>query len=65
MTYVYPKRSDPDSSLLSYYLETSTNLVSGDWTNEGYAVVGTGTIDSEFDAITNQIPVAGSMIWML
>jgi len=55
VTYVYPKRSNLNSGL-TYYLEISTNLVSGTWINDGYSVVGTGTIDPEFNAVTNQIP---------
>jgi formylglycine-generating enzyme required for sulfatase activity len=55
VTYVYPKRSNLDSGL-TYYLETSTNLVSGTWINDGYNVVGTGAIDPEFNAVTNQVP---------
>ena len=37
--YVHPKRSDTD--LLTYTVETTTNLVSGIWTNTGYTVGGT------------------------
>ena len=55
ITYVYPKRSNLDSGL-SYCLEICTNLSSGVWIDSGYSVVGTGTINDEFDAITNQIP---------
>ncbi len=55
ITYVYPKRSNLNSGL-TYYLELSTNLVDGTWINGGYDVVGTGVIDSEFNAVTNQIP---------
>lgn len=55
MVYVYPRRKASD---LSYWLETSTNLVSNVWTNSGYAVSGTGTIDAEFDAVTNTVPMA-------
>lgn len=52
--YVYPRRKN---SGLDYRLETSTNLVSGTWTNSGYTELPTvGTIDPDFESITNQIP---------
>ncbi len=54
--YIYARRKN---SGLNYWLETSTNLVSGIWTNSGYTEFSTvGTIDADFDAVTNQIPVA-------
>jgi hypothetical protein len=37
--YVHPERSDTD--LLTYTVETTTNLISGTWTNTGYTVGGT------------------------
>lgn len=55
LRYVYPRRSDPNSGI-DYHLELTTNLVSGVWTNAGYEIIGTGTLDSEFDAVTNRIP---------
>ncbi len=57
MTYVYPKRSDPYSGL-TYYLELNNDLVFGQWTNSGYTVEGTGTINGDFDAVTNRVPTA-------
>ncbi len=57
LRYVYPRRSDPASGI-AYHLELTTNLVSGAWTNAGYETVGTGVINSEFEAVTNQIPTA-------
>ena len=54
MAYVYPKQSDANSGLI-YYLELTADLVDGPWVNSGYSVVGTGTINSEFDAVTNWI----------
>ncbi len=55
VTYVYPKRLD---SGLVYRLEINDDLVYGDWLDSGYTVVGTGSIDSEFDAVTNQVSTA-------
>ena len=52
MTYTYPTRLD---SGLTYHLELTDNLVLGGWTNSGYSVTGTGSINADFDAVTNQI----------
>ena len=53
--YVYPKRSAPDSGL-TYYLELTDDMLYSNWTNSGYTVTGTGTIDADFDAVTNRVP---------
>jgi len=56
MGYVYPRRKD---SGLAYWLETSTNLISNVWTNNGYTELPmVGAIDPDFEAVTNQIPTA-------
>ncbi|RKX43664.1 MAG: hypothetical protein DRP64_07895 [Verrucomicrobia bacterium] len=52
--YVYPKRSDANSGI-SYHLELTDDLIYTPWANSGYSIAGTGTIDSEFDAVTNRI----------
>ncbi|RLA39242.1 MAG: hypothetical protein DRR06_19455 [Gammaproteobacteria bacterium] len=52
--YVYPKRSDANSGI-SYHLELTDDLIYTPWVNSGYSIEGTGTIDSEFDAVTNRI----------
>ena len=55
MVYVYPRRKD---SGLTYWLETSTNLVSGVWTNAGYTEVpDVGGYDENFEAVTNGVVV--------
>ncbi|QHI69836.1 hypothetical protein [Tichowtungia aerotolerans] len=55
LIYEYPQRTgDP---ALSYYLETTDNLVSGVWTNDGYSVTGTNVTGNAFDFVTNNIPV--------
>ena len=54
MNYIYPKQSDVNSGL-NYYLELTDDLIYESWTNSGYSVVGTGTINSDFDAVTNRI----------
>jgi len=55
MTYVYPKRAAANSGL-SYHIETNPDLVYGGWANSGYTETGTGSIDTEFNAVTNEIP---------
>ena len=55
-TYTHMRRND-DSGLL-YTIESTTNLVSGVWTNAGYAVDGVHKNAGTFDAITNSIPVS-------
>ncbi len=55
-TYTHMSRND-DSGLL-YTIESTTNLVSGVWTNAGYAVDGIHENAGTFDAITNSIPVS-------
>jgi len=54
LLFVYPKRSDSASGI-AYHLELTDDLVSGIWTNAGYETLGTGLIDSEFNAVTNRI----------
>ncbi len=56
--YVYPRRTTPGNGL-AYLLETTDNLVSGIWTNAGYAETGYGTINDDFKAVTNNIPTLG------
>jgi hypothetical protein len=53
--YVYARRMG--NSGLNYYLEVNNNLVYGAWTNDGYTVVAeTGTIDADFESVTNLVP---------
>jgi len=53
--YIHVQRTDDPA--LVYYLETTTNLVSGTWTNSGYTVAATNTTGGTFDYVTNTIPV--------
>jgi hypothetical protein len=53
---VHAKRSDPNSGI-TYDLETTEDLVFPAWTNGSYTVVGSSTIDADFDAVTNRTPV--------
>jgi hypothetical protein len=51
--YVHPQRADDES--LVYTVETTTNLVSGVWTNEGYTVTGTNVTGGTLDFMTNDV----------
>ncbi|VGO13941.1 hypothetical protein PDESU_02498 [Pontiella desulfatans] len=55
LEYRHAQRRGTDD--LGYHLETSTNLVSGVWTNGYYTATGTNTaFDPEFDEVINLIP---------
>lgn len=56
-SYVYPQLAAGQDSGLSYYLQTSTNLAVGGWTNAGYTVSGTNVTAGTLDFVTNRIPV--------
>ena len=55
MIYVYPQRT---ASTVSSRLETSDNLGSN-WVAGGYTEIGTGSLDDEFQSVTNEVPMAG------
>ncbi|RKX46547.1 MAG: 2,6-beta-D-fructofuranosidase [Verrucomicrobia bacterium] len=55
LEYVHYERVDKANRGLSYTPEHTSDLVSNVWINGGYSVVGTGTIDFEFDAVTNRV----------
>jgi len=57
--YIHPQRAASDSGL-TYYLETSTDLVTGTWTNTGYAVAGTNDTGGVLDFVTNVADMAES-----
>ena len=50
---MHPKRSD-DPALI-YTVETTTNLVSGVWTNDGYTVTGTNVTGGPLNFVTNDV----------
>ena len=56
LEYVYRRRTDYEKRGLTYTLETTTNLVSNIWTNTGTFVSGVGSVDADFDAVTNSVP---------
>jgi hypothetical protein len=55
--YVYARLKDNASANrgLSYFLQTKTDLIFGTWTNAFYEVEGVGSLDAEFNAVTNRI----------
>jgi hypothetical protein len=54
--YVYPRRMNAG---LLYTLETCDNLISNNWTAGGYTELPLkGSINADFEAVTNEIPVA-------
>jgi hypothetical protein len=53
---VHPKRSDSKS--ITYTVETTTNLMSGVWTNEGCFAVGTNVTGGTLDFVTNSFDIA-------
>jgi len=55
LEYIHVQRKN--ASDLNYYLEASTNLVTGGWTNYPYTVSGTNTaFDTHYSEVTNQVP---------
>ena len=56
LCYVHLRRND-DTNLV-YVVETSTNLVSGVWTNAGYTVTGTNVMGGAYDEVLYRVPVA-------
>jgi hypothetical protein len=60
--YVYPRRLN---SGLSYWLETSDNLLSNDWKTSGYVELPmVGKLDPDFEAVTNEIPSIGNQTFI-
>ncbi|MCF7817594.1 MAG: hypothetical protein K9M54_06910, partial [Kiritimatiellales bacterium] len=55
LEYVYYERSDKAALGLDYYPERSLDLGFPGWTNSGIVVAGTGTLDAEFNTVTNRI----------
>ena len=55
MVYVHAQRADDNN--LSYYLESTTNLVSTVWTNSGYTVMATNVTGEIFNFVTNALSI--------
>jgi hypothetical protein len=61
--YVHVMRNDDDS--LTYYLQTTDDLVDGLWDSVGYTVDGTNAATAgDFDDVTNSIPMAGDRLFI-
>jgi acetyl esterase/lipase/fibronectin type 3 domain-containing protein len=56
--YVHPKRSGDET--ITYTVETTTNLVSGVWTNQRYTVTGTNVTEGTVNFVTNEVGMADS-----
>ena len=52
--YVHVRRYSPANSV-SVHPETTSNLITADWTNAHYEVVSSAPIDNEFEIVTNRI----------
>jgi hypothetical protein len=59
LEYVYPVRNDAAARGLDYRPESCGELLDGAWTNSAFPILGTGTLDAEFNTVTNQVPVDG------
>jgi len=57
--YIYRRRLDAGDRGLTYALQLTSDLVSGSWSTNGYAKIGAGTVDSDFESVTNRISTAG------
>ncbi len=55
LNYVFRRLVDPVAAGLSYTVETSTSLASGDWTKTGTVEIDTDDIDSEFVSVINSV----------
>jgi dienelactone hydrolase len=53
MEVVYHRRTGGD---LVYTLEGSSNLVSGAWSTDGISETGVGSVDADYEAVTNALP---------
>ncbi|HKL22911.1 MAG TPA: hypothetical protein VJ904_13975, partial [Tichowtungia sp.] len=51
--YVYPMRSDDET--ITYLVETTTNLISGVWTNQGGTAIGTNITGGDINFVTNNV----------
>lgn len=55
LVFVHMRRTDDDA--LIYQIETSTNLVSGVWTNAGFTAIGTNATGGIRNDVTNAVPI--------
>ncbi len=55
LDYAYRRRSDHAARGLTYTVEANTNLVTGTWSTNGVVNAGSGTVDAEFESVTNRV----------
>jgi hypothetical protein len=62
---VYTRRADAAERGLTYYIELSTNLVAGGWTNDTgrYSVID-AAINAEWHAVTNRIQTEDGQLFI-
>jgi hypothetical protein len=59
--FVYPKRKDAATRGLIYTVETCENISDGIWSNASVSVTGTGSLDADFESVTNSISTDGAV----
>jgi hypothetical protein len=62
LEYVYNRRKDFAVRGLDYNAETTDDLVFGSWTNGSYTVSGVGSVDDDFEAVTNRVDTGAADI---
>lgn len=58
--YVYRRRRNANALDLTYTPQFSSNLTAAAWSTNGISETGSGTIDSEFESVTNRIDAGDS-----
>lgn len=53
--YIYNRRRDAAARNLTYRLETASNLTDAAWSTNGFQEIGSGIINTDFEAVTNWI----------
>jgi len=62
LVYVHAQHSsDPN---LTYWLETTDDLVLGSWTNIGYSVIATNVTGETYDHVTNTVPTTADQTFI-
>ena len=52
--YTYPRRKDYTDRGLEYFVETTTNLLLNSWSPDASTEIGSATLNTEFDSVTNR-----------
>jgi hypothetical protein len=55
--YVYARRRDAATRGLDYTVEAASNLLSAAWSANNVTETGAGSLDSDFESVTNRIPL--------